>query len=123
MQELQKIGHHQIVHRSKKAIQSEQAKAQTESLFLDAIKNQSVQSNSWSIEISVNDQQVTFRIDADSDATVLPAATYDAMFANAPLLPVDTQFFGSNRSILDAVGRFHARLQWRDRQSTQAVYT
>jgi hypothetical protein len=117
-----KVGHYQIMCRSKKAIHSVRAEIQAEALFLDTIKNQSVQSNSWSIEISVNDQPVTFRIDTGSDATVLPAATYDAMFANAPLLPVDTQFFGPNRSMLDAVGRFNARLQWRDHRSTQAVY-
>jgi hypothetical protein len=44
------------------------------------------------------------------------------MFANAPQLPVDTQFFGPNRFMLDAVGRFNVRLQWRDRQSTRAIY-
>jgi hypothetical protein len=124
MQELPKVGYYQIVSHSKKAIYTQYKQThKSEPYFWTRLKI-SLYSHihgRWKFQLTIS--QLHFEsILARTQQFYRYAATYDAMFANAPLLPVDTQFVGPNRSILDAVGGLNARLQWRDGQSTQAVY-
>lgn len=91
-----------------------------DALFLDTVSSEK-QHNTWEAELRVNDKPVKFRLDTGADVTVLPAGTYSRLF-QSPLQPVDNLLCGPNRVQLDAVGRFDAQLQWRDRLTTQTVY-
>ncbi len=89
-------------------------------VFCDAVEG--TNSTAWYATITVDNSDITFKLDTGSDVTVLPISVYKQLASSRNLEQSDKRLCGANGNALAVRGKFTARLTWRLNVCTAEIY-
>ncbi|UYV67812.1 K02A2.6-like [Cordylochernes scorpioides] len=123
-----KKGHYTNLCRRKynevNAISSEETPAREKVSFVYAVREPTLGSRKsrWKSTVRVNGTAIHFKLDPDSDVTLIPFSLYKRYFSNVQLTPTDGQLMAAANQRLENDGTFVAKLRANTREMKEAVY-
>ena len=111
----QKVGHYSAVCRTRNV--STLLSGDTD----DVDTMSAVERNAWYAAITIDDKEVTFKLDTGAEVTAVSQETWQTL--NRPTLqPSNRQLLGPARQSLEVMGCFHANLTHKEKKASQQVY-
>ena len=121
-----KIGHYAAFCRSKKIQKFAEVEEEDDELFLNNEDSHmgtivgEVTSDPWMVTVKMDQQELQFKIDTGADVTVIPERM--TPIGKRPLQKVTKKFFGPGRTRITVLGKFTAKLTYKERSCNDEVY-